>query len=201
MRLAWVCSASHGQPPGERSRSITATTSSSRAPGGSYDPCTSSTGAPPRTERRPTARTSSASGAEPDDGLAGQRPGVQRLDVRLLDDAPRRRRRAGTAAAASRASAVRTGPDRSASQAGQDSSPGGTLGDSATRTMRPPTPGYSPSGAGDSSMSGGCSGLGAGCLAGRRLGAVLGRRRRDAVRALDRLDAAGLGVPARRSAG
>ena len=42
MSVSCVCSASHGQPPGERNASMTATASSSRAPGRSQDPTSTS---------------------------------------------------------------------------------------------------------------------------------------------------------------
>ena len=48
-----VCSASQGQPPGDRSWSMTATTSRSREPGRSYEPWTTSNSmASPRSARR-----------------------------------------------------------------------------------------------------------------------------------------------------
>ena len=140
---------------------------------------------------------------EPDDALAGERPGRAAPSASGRATARRRRRRAGTAAAGGRRRPVRTGPDRSASQAGQDSRPGGTRGDSATRTTRPVTAATRLRRAGAPVGGGSAS---ARRLAGRVRRRPARRRRarrrgRDAVRVVDGLDAARSRRPSGRSAG
>ena len=101
--MRWVCSASHGQPPGERSRSITATRSSSRAPGRSHEPASSSTsgrsapvvGAGGQLAGERVGQPGVAVGAEqPDHGSGGLAGAAQQAGRALRRGARRPRARA-----------------------------------------------------------------------------------------------------------
>ena len=138
---ACVCSASHGQPPGERSRSITATRSSSRAPGTSWEPVTSSTSGgapsmarpreqlgervgearvavgPSRARRRRAAGGGRPASAGPRAAAASSRPSSRAgRRRRRAPRASRRRARAASTTAASRSAL----PGRPRQQPGRD---------------------------------------------------------------------------------
>ena len=145
-RLSWVCSASQGQPPGERSRSIVATTSRSRPPWTSQDPTTTST-------------SGGLSSRETSDAIASARPGSpsdepSHTTGTVAARSTSRRASAGAAtsptsstakpasstastSASSRVRARRSAAADTASQAPWESSPGATRGDVTSRPSRP----------------------------------------------------------------